>query len=142
MSAVSEILDRLDGVRQRGADSWIAKCPHHKDRSPSLTIKDVGDGRILLHCFAGCPPINVLGSIGLSFESLFPERLPEQSYQPVPVPFNAHDTLKMMSEETDRVLLAALDMQKGKTLSAVDVQRLGQAAIRIRNAHQLINRGK
>ncbi|WP_037281989.1 DUF7146 domain-containing protein [Rubellimicrobium mesophilum] len=32
----------------------IACCPAHGDRSPSLSIKDGQDGRLLLHCFAGC----------------------------------------------------------------------------------------
>lgn len=32
----------------------IARCPAHDDRSPSLSIKDGRDGRLLVHCFAGC----------------------------------------------------------------------------------------
>jgi putative DNA primase/helicase len=32
----------------------MALCPGHEDHNPSLSVKEVGDGRILLHCFAGC----------------------------------------------------------------------------------------
>lgn len=31
-----------------------ARCPAHDDRSPSLSLRDGEDGRLLVHCFAGC----------------------------------------------------------------------------------------
>ena len=34
------ILDRLDGVRPTGDGRWIARCPAHDDRSPSLSIRE------------------------------------------------------------------------------------------------------
>ncbi len=40
------------GGRQQG-DGWISRCPAHDDRTPSLSIHD-RDGRILVHCHAGC----------------------------------------------------------------------------------------
>ena len=33
---------------------FMCRCPAHDDRSPSLSIKDADNGKILLHCFAGC----------------------------------------------------------------------------------------
>jgi putative DNA primase/helicase len=38
----------------RGSKGWVAKCPCHDDRTASLSITDGDDGRLLLHCFAGC----------------------------------------------------------------------------------------
>ena len=32
----------------------IACCPAHDDRSPSLSLADGADGRLLLHCHSGC----------------------------------------------------------------------------------------
>ena len=32
----------------------LARCPAHDDRSPSLSIAEGHDGRLLLYCFAGC----------------------------------------------------------------------------------------
>ncbi len=50
---LGEMLDRLNGKRRAGA-GWVARCPAHDDREPSLSIGVGRDGRVLLHCFAGC----------------------------------------------------------------------------------------
>ena len=47
-----EITAALGGRWANG--QGIARCPTHKDRSPSLAIKDGKHGNVLLHCFAGC----------------------------------------------------------------------------------------
>jgi len=47
--SIDALLDRLDGVKETGHGKYIARCPAHDDQSPSLAIKDCGDGRILLH---------------------------------------------------------------------------------------------
>jgi putative DNA primase/helicase len=39
---------------RRSGRGWMARCPAHDDRDPSLSIADGTDGRILLTCFAGC----------------------------------------------------------------------------------------
>jgi len=54
-----KIITRLDGVKSTGQDRWIAKCPSHEDKSPSLTIREVDD-RLLIHCFAGCEPYEIV----------------------------------------------------------------------------------
>lgn len=73
MSA-SILLNRLDGVKQTGKGRWIACCPAHRDKRPSLAIRELDDGRVLLHDFAGCETSSILAVIGLSLEDLFPER--------------------------------------------------------------------
>lgn len=40
---VEALLERLDRVRQAGDGKWLARCPAHKDHSPSLSIRDAGD---------------------------------------------------------------------------------------------------
>jgi DNA primase len=42
----------LGGRRTGGA--WIACCPAHDDRAPSLAIREAGDNGVLAHCHAGC----------------------------------------------------------------------------------------
>ena len=66
----SEVAHRFD-ARRVGDGRWVARCPAHPDRSPSLSLKE-DDGRILLHCFAGCPTDQVLIAAGLDWTDLFP----------------------------------------------------------------------
>jgi len=62
-----EILERFQAKRV-GA-GYMAQCPAHEDRNPSLSIVEKA-GRILLKCQAGCETREVLGSAGLTFEDL------------------------------------------------------------------------
>ena len=69
MSATT-LLDRLEGVRQTGPGKWIARCPAHEDRSPSLSVREI-EGRTLVHCFAQCSTGDVLAAVGLRMSDLF-----------------------------------------------------------------------
>lgn len=60
-------------VRRRGA-GWIAHCPAHADAEPSLSVKEKRDGKVLLHCFAGCTVHRIVEAIGLTTEDLKPPR--------------------------------------------------------------------
>lgn len=52
--------------------TWMALCPAHADRTPSLAICDGDDGKLLLHCHAGCPQPSVIAAL-LSL-GLWPEK--------------------------------------------------------------------
>lgn len=70
MSAGLElILGRLRGVRHSSA-GWTALCPAHPDRNPSLSVREQ-NGRILLHCFAGCSVQAICAALGLELSDLF-----------------------------------------------------------------------
>jgi len=52
----------------KACDGWMARCPAHDDRKPSLSIRDADDGKVLVRCHAGCDQgrvISVLRSRGL-----------------------------------------------------------------------------
>ncbi|ADW21638.1 toprim domain-containing protein [Thermus scotoductus] len=53
-----------------GQSSWQGHCPAHDDRNPSLSIS-LKEGRILLHCHAGCAPEAVLEAVGLTWRDLY-----------------------------------------------------------------------
>jgi putative DNA primase/helicase len=56
--------------RKSGA-GWNCRCPAHDDRNPSLSIHAGDDGRVLMHCHAGCTIDAVCGAIGLRASDLF-----------------------------------------------------------------------
>ena len=68
---VARVLDRLGNVRRSG-DGWTARCPAHRDRQNSLSVAQGDDGRVLLTCFAGCSPDDVVKALGLTMADLFP----------------------------------------------------------------------
>jgi putative DNA primase/helicase len=70
LSPVDLVLSRLEGVKKNGK-GWNALCPAHEDHDPSLSVKEGDDGRVLLHCFAGCEGGAVMAAMGLTFADLF-----------------------------------------------------------------------
>ena len=38
-----KLISQLESVRSTGGDRWIARCPAHEDKSPSLAIREVED---------------------------------------------------------------------------------------------------
>lgn len=68
-------------ARRTGAGKWQARCPAHDDRSPSLSIRAGQDGRVLVHCFAGCVLEGILSALNLTRGDLFagPPPTPEHA---------------------------------------------------------------
>lgn len=67
------LLNHLHKVHNKGSGKWVACCPSHEDKTPSLAVTELSDGHILIHCFAGCSPEEVLASVGLQMTDLFPD---------------------------------------------------------------------
>ena len=133
MSTVDNLLSRLDRVKQTKPDSWMACCPAHADRSASLSIREIDDGRILVHCFAGCSVHEVIGAAGLSMDELFPPR-PMQYGKPERRPFPAADVLRAIGFESLVVAAAGVALLSGTPFSEVDRERLIMAVQRIQSA--------
>ncbi|MBB57244.1 MAG: virulence-associated protein E [Rhodospirillaceae bacterium] len=53
MMSAAEIAQALGGANPVG-NGWMACCPAHDDRTPSLKIIDTEDGGVAVHCFGGC----------------------------------------------------------------------------------------
>jgi hypothetical protein len=68
---LERVLDLLDGVRGRGG-GYVALCPAHDDRQPSLSVGEADTGKVILHCHAGCPTKSVLEALGLEWVDLCP----------------------------------------------------------------------
>jgi len=132
MSApIDRLLDRLQAVRRVGDRRWIARCPAHPDKTPSLSLREADDGRVLLRCWGGCTADAVVAAVGLDMRDLFPERRDRQPGDGTPRerrPWMAADLLKLAAHEAVIVVLCAADMAAGKP---VDHARLLEAAARL-----------
>jgi hypothetical protein len=64
-----ELAQRLDA--KRNGEGWKAKCPAHEDRTPSLSIKEGDDGRVLVRCFAGCALEDITRAMNIEVKDLF-----------------------------------------------------------------------
>ncbi len=67
------ILSRLEKVKGNGT-KYRTKCPvrDHSSGDNTLSLLFPDDGRVLIHCHAGCEALEVIQSIGLSMTDLFP----------------------------------------------------------------------
>lgn len=141
------MLSRLDRVRKAGA-GWSARCPAHEDRSASLSISTGTDGRLLVHCFAGCPIGDVLGAIGLTISDLFVRRLrdasPEARREARRLAMQADwsAALGVLEREAGVVLIAGCDLANGRSLEPRDHERLVLAIERIRAARRVLASGR
>jgi hypothetical protein len=132
MRPAARLLDRLSGVKQTATGRWIAKCPAHADRSPSLSIREVDDGRVLVYDFGGCEVGAVLAALGLQLCDLYEK--PFGNFPPSHSKVPARDLLELISAETSVVAIIAADLLAKKAISESDWKRLAQAAARIGRA--------
>jgi hypothetical protein len=65
-------LERAGRDPQPKGDGWEALCPAHDDHHPSLVIGEGIDGRVLIHCRAGCDSAHIVNALGLMWRDLFP----------------------------------------------------------------------
>jgi hypothetical protein len=71
---LQNILVHLQRAKETSAGQWLAQCPSHDDRTASLSIRSGDDGRVLLHCHAGCSPMSICRSLGIRIADLMPPR--------------------------------------------------------------------
>ena len=130
---VETLLSHLEKVKRTANSRWLACCPAHEDRNPSLSIKECDDGTVLIHCFGGCDTHSVLGAVGMTFDDLYPvkqgfERKAERR------PFPATDILKVIGFEALVVANSASKMLSGDEFTKADKERLELSAGRIQSA--------
>lgn len=68
------IMNNLKGVKRSG-EEYRALCPAHNDRNPSLSLRENNDGKVIMHCHAGCSATDVMNAIGMDVKNLFGDEL-------------------------------------------------------------------
>ncbi len=133
---IDNFLQHLSKVKKTGK-GYHALCPAHEDKSPSLNIREGEDGRLLLHCHAGCTTGAVVASIGLKLSDLYPAT--NTPRRPPPAPGVSRTELhKAVSFEHIILQLMNADLKRGKTLSETDSQRCHLAKQRLQTAKELL----
>jgi 5S rRNA maturation endonuclease (ribonuclease M5) len=69
------VLSRLKGTKET-KNGWDALCPAHDDHNPSLGVKVMEDGTVLIKCRSrACSLEAICKAIGLEVKDLFPNKL-------------------------------------------------------------------
>lgn len=139
---IDKLLSRLQKVKRTGNDSWMACCSAHDDRSPSLAIKDTGNGKLMLKCFAGCETIDILGAIGMDWDDVMPPKEAVEKIEtvkPRKVDIYATDALKIIRNESRVIAMAAMDITKGRLITDAELARIKLAMERINTASEASN---
>lgn len=120
-ACLEKVLTRLDKVKATGPNKWKACCPAHDDKNPSLGITEAVDGKVLLHCWAGCSVRDIAAAIGLELSDLFPGDRPARRG-----PSKAAQQF-----EATIITIALNNLRQGKPLSAADRERFELAKQRM-----------
>lgn len=138
-ASAEPILSRLEGVQKSG-NGWRARCPACEGRSRKLAIAE-SDGRVLIHCFAGCAAADVLAAVGLRWADIMPPRsLPLSREEQRRASRAIREAgwaaaLAVLALESKVVAIAARDIHLvGGLQSGADLDRLEQAVERIGSA--------
>jgi hypothetical protein len=131
-----ELVSHLAKVRKTGPGRWLACCPAHEDRSASLSIREMDDGRVLVHCFAECATVDVMHALGLAMWELFPKAAdfhrPKERR-----PFAPIDVLRAVAQESLVAAHISSNIRQRMQLSDADHDRLWTAATRLQSAYEV-----
>ena len=126
------VLQRVEKVRRTGPGRWVARCPAHEDRAPSLAVRETDDGRLLIHCFAGCSTDSVIGALGLQWSDLMPPLPQGVHHMPrVRKPWSVGDALETIDQEASVLAIIVCDLGKLGLLPADIKDRALQATGRL-----------
>jgi hypothetical protein len=137
MPKTEAFLSRLEKVQGR-YPRWRAICPAHESRhgTRSLSIFEAEDGRVLVHCHAGCEFEQVVRSVGMEIADLMPDKPVSESAKPIRKPWRASDVVRALRFEAMVGVLLLLDIGSGKVITKSDRERARICAERMANLMQ------
>lgn len=133
------ILSHFNKVRATSKNgSYNCLCPAHDDNSASLSIKICEDGRVLIHCFAGCDIQSILGAVGLTLDDIVPQRI--DLLKPQGKAYNPFAILKNMKDEALFVYMCARHIEQGEKLETSDKEKLLDTITKLKEAYEYASR--
>lgn len=130
MTPLDTVLDRLSNCRKTPI-GYSARCPAHDDKSPSLSIAEGNDGRVLLHCWAGCNFRDIMTAIGLTEADAFVGQRSSRSRK--------YPNTRQIIEEVNIVRVYEAMREAGKSLSEADTARYELALKRLQQSREANN---
>lgn len=135
--SVDNILPLLSKLKKKGAGKWLACCPCHNDKSPSLAITDLS-GVILIHCFGcGASGVDVCEALNVDISELFParEKYNDENSESIGRKyFDPNLILDAISRELMLALVVLNSMAKDDKIAAKVKERLCLSISRIESA--------
>lgn len=122
---VGRLLARLEGVRRVGDGRWTAKSPlRPRQRTGSLSIRELADGRVLLHDFAGASVDEILRAVGLELVDLYPPRVADdRRLARERRPFTVGEAVRALRGELYVVWILLADLGDGAPIDDATRQR-------------------
>lgn len=138
------ILSKLERVRRTGSGRWVACCPAHgSGRNTALKVTLLPDGRLLLHCFAGCAFADVLTAASIEVGDLMPETMSaneaggDRRYSSrATLPFDARQMLGALHGDVLVAAVVVADVLAGRP---ADTAALWRTAGRLADAVEVLN---
>lgn len=116
------ILQSLHKVKQTGEGRWIACCPVHDDKNPSMTITEK-DESVLIYCHScGANGKDVCEALGLDPFILFGKEFKPGNYKKPKIP--ASDILKVLMGEALFLRVVTNDLLNQKPINNQTSERL------------------
>ena len=131
---INIFLGHLNKVR-KSKSGWMACCPNHEDNSPSLSIKQ-GTDCILIHCFAGCDSVGVMGSIGLSLANLYQK---QQDVKRGVMQWDKTILKSVVLHESIYIAMCKNLAGSSRELTPMEMSRLALAKRRLPKAMEVLN---
>lgn len=127
----AEVAARMPGSRKvRGG--WLARCPAHGDRNPSLSVSEGREGRVLLRCrSSNCEPSNIVVATGLEMRDLFATSNDrERTWAPRRQP--TQDEIRAALLDEEKLYRNERGISDGERLVAADINAIRHAvAVRL-----------
>ena len=135
MTPLEKLSPGLCNVIAKPNHQYLACCPAHEDQHPSLSIREIEDGLLLIHCWAGCSAAEIVASAGLELSDLFPQLDHKKPIQPR---WNLRDLIEIQNREAWLLVVAMDQLFSGRELNEADRGRCGEAMRIVENIKEVV----
>ncbi|MCO6428240.1 CHC2 zinc finger domain-containing protein [Nitrosomonas communis] len=135
-----DILPHLQKVKRVGEGRYLACCPVHDDKNPSMTVTVKPDGVVVMYCHAcGAKGLDIVNALGIDPSALFPLADNPRYEKQQRSGFSAWQLLHALEKDLLVVLIAINDfLLNGKKPCQSDVDYLTDVCKRINEALQYL----